>query len=56
MFELTKDLLSSLKNAIIPERQLALLGPNFQYACPTCSGSCGGTCKGGCSRTSKSGR
>ncbi len=61
MFELTKEFLSNLKNVILPEIAVAPVGPNIQYACGECSGTCKhscrgdckGSCKGGCTRSCK---
>lgn len=55
MFDLTKEILSNLKNAIFPEQQLAPLGPNIQLACAACTGSCKNACKGSCKGSCKGG-
>ncbi len=47
MFELTKEFLVNLKNAISFEPQLTPAGPNVQfYKCGTCQGTCKGACAG----------
>lgn len=61
MFELSKEFLNNLKNAILSAPKLAPVGPNIHYACAACTGSCKnacrgsckGSCKGGCTRSCK---
>lgn len=61
MFELSKELLESLKVAIIPGLQPAPLGPSITRVCAGCTGACKqnctsgcrGSCKGGCTRSCK---
>lgn len=61
MFELTKELLEKLAQAIIPAVQPMPLGAQVNYACAGCTGackqnctsSCKGSCKGGCTRSCK---
>lgn len=55
MFDLTKEFLATLKEAIIPEKQLVPLGPTYQFVCATCTGTCRGSCKGGCKGSCGSG-
>lgn len=54
MFELTKELLEKLKE-ISFEPQLVAAGPNIQYACAPCSGTCKAACRNNCSGSCKSG-
>ncbi len=67
MFELTKEFLENLKNAISFEPQLAPSGANIQMqkscafcsnACSdgcanNCKGACRGSCDGSCTRSCK---
>lgn len=55
MFKLTKELLSNIKKAIIPEFEAIPVGPNIQYACAPCSGTCKAACRNNCSGSCKSG-
>lgn len=48
MFELTKEFLSNLKEAINPNVQFAPMGPNIHYSCMDCRGSCKNSCRGAC--------
>ena len=63
MFEVSKQLLDSLKRALEPAWQPAMEGPQIYYACGgsscygtctnTCKGTCKGSCKAGCTRSCK---
>lgn len=48
MFSISPKVLASLKTAILPVPELALLGPKMLASCASCTGSCTNSCRGGC--------
>lgn len=63
MFQISSEMLAALKNALAPQHELAMNGPQIYNAgiCGECSGTCKnscrgdckGSCKGGCTRSCK---
>lgn len=56
MFNLSKQILESIKNAVQPTWQPAMEGPQIYMACgDACTGSCKNSCKGTCKGSCKAG-
>lgn len=55
MFELNKQMLQKMKEAMLSEMVPAMNGPQIHFACGGCSGTCKnactGSCKGSCMRS-----
>lgn len=54
MFELSKELLETVKRALEDSPVPAMEGPQIYFACKTgCSGACKNTCRGECKGSCK---